>query len=144
MKLINGNAHSDHRGSVRFVNDFDFENVVRFYVISHPDTSVIRAWQGHQKETKYFFVVKGSFRLCWIKIENWDIPCRESPIESMILNDQKIEIFVLNPGFVNGFQALEADSILMVYSDKTLEESKEDDFRWPPEYFNDTSNHFIL
>jgi hypothetical protein len=50
----------------------------------------------------------------------------------------------LNPGFVNGFQALEADSILMVYSDKTLEESKEDDFRWPPEYFNDTSNHFIL
>jgi hypothetical protein len=46
--IIKGGSYSDDRGLMRFVNDFRFDVVKRFYFIKHPDLSVIRAWQGHQ------------------------------------------------------------------------------------------------
>ena len=134
--IIRGNTHNDHRGTVRFVNDFYFEGVKRFYVITHPDTEIIRAWQGHQKETKYFFVAKGSFLVNWIKIDNWEKPSKNIEIQSKILNDKESEILVIPPGHANGFRALEPDSTLVVFSDKILQESNEDDFRFPVDYWN--------
>jgi hypothetical protein len=46
--IIKGGSFSDDRGLMRFVNDFRFDDVKRFYFIKHPDLSVKRAWQGHQ------------------------------------------------------------------------------------------------
>jgi dTDP-4-dehydrorhamnose 3,5-epimerase len=51
-EIIKGGSYSDNRGEIRFVNDFQFDDVKRFYFIKHPDKSVIRAWQGHQFEKK--------------------------------------------------------------------------------------------
>ena len=133
--IVRGNTHTDPRGKVRYVNDFDFEYVKRFYVITHPDIDLIRAWQGHKKETKSFFVAKGVFSVKWIKIDNWVQPSEELEIESRIITDQKSEILIISPGHVNGFKALESDSTLIVFSDKTLQESKEDDFRYPLDYW---------
>ena len=133
--LIKGNTFSDQRGRLRFVNDFSFEGVKRFYVITHPNTDVIRAWQGHNKETKYFFVVKGAFILNWIHVDNWKQPSKRLEINSTILNENDSEILIIQPGYVNGFKALDIDSTLIVFSDKTLEESKEDDFRFPMKYW---------
>jgi hypothetical protein len=48
--IIKGGSFSDDRGILRFVNDFRFDDVKRFYLIKHTDPSVIRAWQGHQFE----------------------------------------------------------------------------------------------
>jgi len=58
--VIEGNIHRDERGVVRFVNDFDMKKVVRMYCIK-PKLGVVRAWQGHKRETKWFYVAKGSF-----------------------------------------------------------------------------------
>lgn len=135
MNLIKGNIHTDTRGTIRFVNDFNFEGIKRFYTITHPDTSVIRAWQGHQKETKYFYVVKGSFVINWIKIDDWEQPSKELKVNSQILSDQKSEILMIEPSHANGFKALEPNSTVIVYSDKTLQESKEDDFRFRLDYW---------
>ena len=133
--LIKGNTYSDKRGRLRFVNDFTFEGVKRFYVITHPDINVIRAWQGHKEETKYFFVVKGIFIINWIYIDNWQQPSKRLDINSKMLAESESEILIIPPGHVNGFKALDIDSTLIVFSDKTLEESKEDDFRFPTEYW---------
>lgn len=133
--IVKGNTHADQRGIVRFVNDFNFEGVKRFYVITHSDINVIRAWQGHKTETKHFFVAKGVFRVNWIKIDNWKQPSEDLEIQSRTLTDRKSEILIIPPGHVNGFKALESDSILIVFSDKTLQESKEDDFRFSLDYW---------
>jgi len=133
--IIQGNTHTDQRGRVRFVNDYKFESVKRFYVITHSDIDVIRAWQGHKTETKHFFVAKGVFLVNWIKIDNWKQPSEGLEIQSKTLTDRKSEILIIPPGHANGFKALESDSTLVVFSDKTLQESKEDDFRFPVDYW---------
>ena len=135
MQLIKGNIHQDHRGIVSFVNDFHFEKVKRFYTITHPDTSTIRAWQGHKLETKYFYITKGSFLINWIKIDNWEHPSKDLKINTHILSDNQCEILIIALGHVNGFKALEPDSTMIVFSDMWLEESKNDDYRFPPEYW---------
>ena len=68
MKVIEGNFHEDSRGVIRFVNDYDMVKVVRMYCIE-PKLGVIRAWQGHKKETKWFYATKGSFLVKTIKMD---------------------------------------------------------------------------
>ena len=59
--IIEGGLFKDERGELRFVNEFDLSEVVRFYQITHPSTAVVRAWQGHEKEQKWFYCLSGSF-----------------------------------------------------------------------------------
>jgi dTDP-4-dehydrorhamnose 3,5-epimerase len=136
MQLIKGNIHIDQRGIVRFVNDFHFENVKRFYTITHPNTNTIRAWQGHKLETKYFYVTKGSFLINWIKIDNWQQPSKDLETNTHTLSDSESEILIIPPGHVNGFKALEPDSTMIMFSDMLLEDSKKDDYRFPVNYWD--------
>ena len=59
--LLNGGLAVDDRGQVSFVNDFHFENVKRFYMVSNHKQGFIRAWHGHKNESKYVSVVSGCF-----------------------------------------------------------------------------------
>jgi len=126
----------DERGIVRFVNDFHFEGVKRFYTIFHPDKSIIRAWQGHKKETKVFYVTNGSFTINWIKIDDWTSPSKDLMIESKVLSESESELLIVKPGYANGFKANENNSTLLVFSDMLLEESEKDDYRWGLDYFS--------
>ena len=121
MGLIEGNIHRDDRGCVRFVNDFNMKNVVRLYCIE-PKLGVVRAWQGHKKETKWFYAAKGSFV---VKVINMNTRL----LNQFILTDLESKVLEIPGGSYNGFEALEEGSVLMVFSDFTLEESKGDDFR---------------
>lgn len=133
--LIKGNTYTDHRGTVAFVNGFYFEGIKRFYCITHPGVDIVRAWQGHQSETKYFFAVRGVFQIAWVIIDQWEQPSRELVVQSLLLRADQSQILLIAPGCANGFRALEPDSILMVFSDKTLKESQADDHRWESDYF---------
>lgn len=135
MPLIKGSQHTDHRGTVRFVNDFNFDGIKRFYSITHPDITTIRAWQGHKLETKHFYVTKGSFLVNWIAIDNWEQPSKDLVINIHTLTDTQSEILIIPAGHVNGFKALEPNSILMVFSDRSLEETQLDDYRYEPDYW---------
>lgn len=135
MQLFEGGIFHDHRGTIRHVNQFGFAGVKRFYTIYHKDTGTIRAWQGHKMECKYFYVIKGSFLLKCIKVDNWQKPSINSIPESFILTENESLIIKVEPGYANGFKALEPDSIIMVFSDKTLEEAKDDNYRWDSTYF---------
>ena len=134
-KIIQGGSHTDHRGIIKFVNNFDLKDVRRFYSIHHPDISVIRAWQGHQYEAKYFYVIRGGFKIALIKPDNWENPSIDLPIETFTLNDKDTQILHVQGGYINGFKAIEPCSIIIVFSDKTLEESKDDDYHFPVEYW---------
>lgn len=128
VSLISGDLFNDHRGTLKFVNDFNFDKVKRFYQIIHPDISVIRAWQGHQIEHKYFYVAKGRFAIAWVKIDNWDQPSADLHADYKVLDEAAPAVLSVPPGYANGIKALDAGSILVVYSDALLQDSALD--RW--------------
>ena len=138
--VIPGGRHSDERGIVSFVNDFRFEDIKRFYSIEHRDTQTIRAWQGHRREEKWFYVVQGSFMIAWVKIDNWEKPDAGQRADHKLLYSKQSEILHIPGGYANGFRALEPHSKLIVFSNFTVEESSSDDYRFSKElWFNWTN-----
>ncbi|MCZ4242913.1 WxcM-like domain-containing protein [Pedobacter punctiformis] len=128
--LIKGGVHSDNRGVLTFFNDFDMNPIKRFYTTTHFDETVIRAWQGHQYEQKWFYVVEGSFKVILVEPDDWTSPSANLPYEEFLLNSKNNEILNIPSGMATGFQALEASSKLMIFSDVTLAESINDDYRF--------------
>ena len=78
-ELIKGGEFIDHRGKISYFNNFDLTPIKRMYNLVHPDISVVRAWQGHEKEQKWFYIAKGSFEIVLIEPDNW-----ESPSEGLV------------------------------------------------------------
>jgi len=135
-----GGFFSDERGKMRFVNEFKFEDVRRFYFIKHLDTSVVRAWQGHQFEKKYFYPISGSFAIAWVKVDDFDNPAEDLIPEIHFLSADKSEILAVPRGYANGLKALEPNSELMIFSDMSLEESINEKIRYPATKWLDWNN----
>ncbi len=138
--IIKGGTFNDNRGSMRFVNDFHFNDVKRFYFIKHPDTSMVRAWQGHQFEKKYFYPIAGKFIVAWVKIDDFENPSLELNPEFHILSADKSEIISVPKGYANGLKALEPNSEIMIFSDMSLEESVNEKIRYPAEWWLNWDN----
>lgn len=129
-KVLIGGIHADERGTLWFNNRFDLASVRRFYIIKHPDTSVIRAWQGHQHEHKYFMCIKGSFVVAWKEIDESNTPRNDAEAAFEILRSDENRVLSIPPGHANGLKAILPDSEIMVFSDKTMEDSMDDDIRF--------------
>lgn len=134
--IIQGGIFTDHRGKIAFVNDFDMTPIKRMYHIHQSDTSIVRAWQGHQKESKWFQCIQGRIMVKAIAIHDWQQPNKHPKIEEYIISDANSQILHIPQGYVNGFKAITENAILMVYSDATLEESKNDDIRFAVDYWD--------
>ena len=106
------------------------------YHIHQIDMDVIRAWQGHRIEQKWFHCIKGAFKIQFVEIDNWDSPSQNCEIHSMELSEEKCQVLHVPGGYANGFKALKANSILMVFSNQTINEAKNDDFRFDNNYWN--------
>ena len=135
--IIPGGFFTDHRGTMRFVNDFKCEGVKRFYFIKHPDVNFIRAWQGHQIERKWFYPIKGSFVIAWVKIDNFENPSKDLIPDYHIINANKSELVAIPAVYANGLKALEPDSEVMIFSDVELEQSVKEKIRYNPEWWFD-------
>lgn len=131
--IISGGNFFDLRGSMRFVNDFKFDDIKRFYLIKHSDDTIVRAWQGHQFEKKYFYLISGSFLVAWVKIDDFNNPSDNLIPEYHILSADKSEIVSIPKGYANGLKALKPNSEIMVFSDMNLEESVVEKKRFPAE-----------
>lgn len=129
--IISGGVYKDTRGILRYVNEENPENYKRFYLISHPDTNIVRAWQGHKIEKKSFFVVKGSFMIAVVQPLNFEYPSLSEKPEFFNMKDEDNLFLKIPGGSYTGIKALVPDSVLLVFSGTTLEESKKDDFRLP-------------
>lgn len=121
-EMINGGLFTDDRGTLRFVNDFNFKNVKRFYQVENHEKGFIRAWHGHKIEGKYVYVPKGSILLGIIDMKT-------NEIEKFVLSSTTPKILYIPPGNYNGFKTLEEDTIVMFFSTVTMEEGKGDDYR---------------
>ena len=125
----------DHRGSLEYYNDLTISNYKRFYIVKNPTRGTVRAWHGHKKEAKLVKVLKGEIALYLIKVENWDNPSKDIEPYLYKLNENSGIVYV-PPGFANGAINLVNNTNIMYFSSSTLEESKNDDFRFDPKYWN--------
>lgn len=130
IKIIEGGISVDYRGQISHVNDLDMSEVERFYVIHQNDTSIIRAWHAHQHEKKWFYAIKGSFKMAFVKIDNWENPSPDLKPEIFHLSDKESKVLYIPEGYANGIKAEEPDSILMVFSNKILSEAVNDSWRY--------------
>ena len=134
--LIEGGISFDDRGNVSFVNDFHFEGVKRFYMVSNHKADFIRAWHAHRHEAKYTMVVQGSVIVAAVLIDNWEKPSKNTKIYRYVLSSQKPTILYIPPGYANGFMSLTIDAKLIFYSTSSIEESRNDDIRYDSRYWD--------
>ena len=130
IKFVQGGISVDYRGQISHVNDLDMTAIRRFYVIHQHDTSIIRAWHGHQHERKWFYCVKGAFTLAFVKVDNWESPSPDLQAEVFHLSADDSQILCVPAGYANGIRAIVPDSELLVFSDKILSEAVNDSWRY--------------
>ncbi|SCY85050.1 WxcM-like domain-containing protein [Flavobacterium anhuiense] len=134
-KIIQGGKFSDHRGSISYVNEFSFTDIERFYIISNSTENPIRAWQGHKLDTKNFYCLSGSFKIHFIKIDNWENPSKDLAIETVLVTESDSKIVHIPAGYANAVESLEENSKLISFSTLPLANVIDDDVRYPPSYW---------
>lgn len=129
-KIISGGMHKDERGQLEFFNEFDMLPIKRVYFTTHFDTEVIRAWQGHTIESRWFRCVQGSFMVKLVEIDDWKNPSNNLKVYKYELSADKQEILYIPNGFANGFKALVVNAKLMIMSNYRFNEIENDQIRF--------------
>lgn len=135
-RLIEGGLATDDRGTLSFVNDFDFAGVKRFYTVTNYVRGFVRAWHAHRREAKYVLVARGAAVVGAVKIDDWESPARDSEVHRYVLSAQKPSILFIPAGYANGFMTLTEGAALTFFSTSTLEESRGDDVRYDARYWD--------
>ena len=134
-KIIQGGNFSDHRGTISYVNDFSFQDIERFYIISNSDDNPIRAWQGHKLDAKNFYCLNGSFKIHFVKIDDWENPSQHLIVETVFVSSSDSKIVHIPAGYANAIESLETNSKLLSFSTLPLVNVKEDDVRYSSDHW---------
>lgn len=127
--LIASTPFNDDRGELRAFPLFPLNEIIRMYTIEPANSTVIRAWQGHYREKKWFWPVSGSFEVQTIGLDLEYRPVLPTR-KLWLLHHAESKILEIPGGHLNGFRALSAGSKMLVFSDFDLESSKKDDIRF--------------
>jgi dTDP-4-dehydrorhamnose 3,5-epimerase-like enzyme len=134
--IFNGGLAVDDRGETAFVNEFDFEGVKRFYIVSNHKAGFVRAWHAHKHEAKYITAVSGEAIIGAVKIDDWEKPSKNLSVERYVISSKKPQVIYIPPGYANGFMSLTSDLKLIFFSTSTLQESAGDDIRYDARYWD--------
>lgn len=130
-QLIEGALHIDARGTVAFVNDFDFKGVDRFYTIKAHRSGESRGWVGHRREQKWFSVIHGTVLLAVVKPDDWESPSGHLPVDRFVLSSVIPQVLHVPRGYATRSIDLSQDAILIVFSSGRIEDAPTDDYRFP-------------
>ena len=136
--LIQGSNFSDERGGLNFFNAFEMSEILRMYEISPCDTDYIRGWQAHKNEKKWFYCNSGTFIVNLIEVDNFEAPSEELIAKRFVLEATRPCVLEISGGYATGFRAKEVNSKLIVFSNFSLEASKNDDFRYSTDTWSAT------
>ena len=129
-QILNGSSYTDERGTIRFFNELDLMPVRRFYILEFVDPSMVRAWNAHKAEQKWLFVLEGSLKIVLVKPDDWQKPSLDLPYEEVVLEANSNHVLHIPGGFAFAFQSLAQHSRVMIFSNFSIEQSLEDDFRF--------------
>ncbi|WP_209329505.1 WxcM-like domain-containing protein [Lunatimonas salinarum] len=135
--LLKGGIHADERGNLLYNNElpklgFD----IKRYIIIEPRG--MRGWHGHRRESKLFTVVNGLVKILLIKPDDWENPSSDLPVSEYLLSGNGDTLFVPG-GYLCGMRCLSENGSVLVCSDKSLEESLNDSYKFSPDYWREKS-----
>lgn len=84
---------------------------------------------------KNFYCLRGSFKIHFIKIDNWENPSKNLVIETILVSELESKIVHIPAGYANAIESLESNSKLMSFSTLPLANVKDDDVRYPCDYW---------
>jgi dTDP-4-dehydrorhamnose 3,5-epimerase-like enzyme len=120
-------CHVDDRGFLYQIygNYLDkFPQIRRVYVVGNFSKGVIRGFHKHLEEWKCYFAISGSAK--FVVVDG------EKNISTYVLCSRNPSILIVPPTYAHGWISLEDDTMLIGFSNKTLEESLKDDIRIDP------------
>lgn len=126
---LEGDIFCDDRGKLFFNNEFDLSVIKRMYFIENKSLEVIRAWQGHRIEKRWFVAVKGSFKIDVVKIDDWHNPSDSLNVEEFFLDSDCFKTLFVEEGHATSIQSLKEGSRLLCLSDYTIG-SVEDNYKF--------------
>ena len=135
-KLIKGGAAADDRGRVSFVNELDLSDCKRVYFVENFAQGTVRAWHAHRHERKWVLVVAGAALVACVKIDDWDDPSPDAEVHRYTLDASIPSSLEVPAGYANGAMSLLPGTKLMYLSDATLEQTLDDDVRFPARLWN--------
>ena len=131
-RLISGGLRTDERGTIAFVNDFDFAGVRRSYTIRPARAGQVRGWIGHRREHKWFMCVQGQILIAVVRPDRWEHPSRDLPLDRFTLSAAAPAVLWVPPGHATASLPLSEDTLLTVFSSSRLDAAAADDYRYPP------------
>lgn len=135
-KLLNRQTHEDDRGKVFHYGSSALGGIQRIYFVEPSLESGFRGWHGHQTEGKVFLCINGKVRISTVEILNWQTPTAVGQVKSFELESDRGDLLLIPEGYANGIEPLTENSLVLVMSNRSLEESLQDDFRYPKESFS--------
>lgn len=120
--IISGNVFSDNRGKLFFNNTLDLSEVKRMYIIENSNIDIVRAWQAHKIEKRWFVAVEGEFEIKLVQVDNFEDPSDDLQIQSYQLNANFMDCLCVEPGFATSIRAKTSNAKLAVFSDYLLGE----------------------
>lgn len=146
-KIIECSTFVDDRGSISYCNEVDFSKYKRYYSIQNNHSVAIRGMHGHQFEQKLMMSTRKDVLVVLIPLfinAEDKIQMSENPkdIERYVLSSKRPTMLVVPPMYANGFKMLDPKATLMVFSSASLDESKNDDYRYSPDLLK--SNPFDI
>jgi dTDP-4-dehydrorhamnose 3,5-epimerase-like enzyme len=135
-ELIRGGVSSDDRGRVFFANDLDLRMCRRMYFVENFSVGTVRAWHAHRNERKWVMAVSGAALACCVKIDDWDSPSVDATVHRFVLDASSTSVLAVPAGYANGAMSLSPQTKLLYLSDASLEESVDDDIRYPARYWD--------
>lgn len=124
----------DDRGQLEFINTVSLEPVKRFYIVENHVPGFVRAWHGHAREGKFAMLLRGSALLIAAPLALFDAESplgNEAAVDRVAMTWRPRTLIWIPPGYAHGFKLLTSDAQIMFFSTATLEESKQDDIRYP-------------
>ena len=137
-KIIKGNSFTDIRGTIYFNNSFDSSEIKRMYIIQNSSVNVIRGWQGHKVEQRWFSALQGEFEIHLIEVDNWETPSKDLQSIKYNLGSDKMNVLLVPPGFVSSIRSKVTNSKLLAMSNYGIEEIN-DEYRFDSDYFKLTN-----
>lgn len=128
-RLLQPQKFDDNRGCLYAYNDFDIDalNIKRVFLIEVAD---FRGWHGHKLENNWFSVTSGALKILTVKPDNWESPSFDIKPTEYILKANDHQLLHIPAGYVSAIKPLKENSVIQVFSDKKLEESLKDDYRY--------------
>ena len=133
--IILGNKHTDAKGDIGFVNEFDMKEVRRFYRIRNSNSQLKRGWRAHKIEQRWLSVLSGTFNVKVIKIDSWENPAKTLQSQSYHLTNNNSVLHVPR-GYATCIEAMEPNSEMILFADSLIEEAKKDNYLFPVDYFD--------